>query len=79
MIGRFNQKLMEFDNEFLIKAYEEIQILNETGAFPPNPDHFRELANIRSRLYDMEYNMDATRKDILEEIARRWYYDKKQS
>lgn len=77
IVGRFNQKLMEHSNSFLVKAYEEIQILDETGAFSQNPKYFKELANERSKLYDSSYNMDATRKDILEEIARRWYFDNK--
>lgn len=78
IVGRFNQKLMEYDDEFILNVYEEIQILDETGAFPPNHKYFRELADIRSKLYNTQYNVDATRKDILEEIARRWYFENKQ-
>ena len=54
VVGRFNEKLMKYPDEKLMTAYEELQILSETG-----------------------YSLDATRADILEEIARRWYYSKK--
>lgn len=77
IVGNFNQKLMELDDDIIINAYEEIQILDETGAFPPGYKYFRELAEIRSKLYGTQYHVDATRKDILEEIARRWYFEKK--
>lgn len=76
-MGKFNQKLMEYSNEFIKKAYEEIQMLNETGVFPPNPKYFKELENERSKLYDTSYDMNATIKDVLEEIARRWYFENK--
>lgn len=77
IVGRFNQRLMDYDDEFLVKAYEEIKILYETGSFPPNPEHFKELARLRSELYSTSYDVSVTCTDIFEEICRRWYMAKK--
>lgn len=77
VVGRFNEKLMKYPDEKLMTAYEELQILSETGAFPPNAESFQQLARDRQRIYNTDYSLDATRADILEEIARRWYYSKK--
>lgn len=78
VVGRFNEKLMEYPDEKLMTAYEELQILSETGAFPPNTESFQQLAKVRQQIYNTDYSLDATRTDILEEIARRWYYSKKE-
>lgn len=78
LMRRFNEKLMEYPDEKLMTAYEELQILSETGAFPPNTESFQQLARIRQQLCNTDYSLDATRADILEEIARRWYYSKKE-
>lgn len=78
IVGRFNEKLMEYSDEKLMTAYEELQILFETGSFPPNAESFQQLAKVRQQIYNTNYNLDATRTDILEEIARRWYYSKKE-
>lgn len=75
IVGKFNQKLMEYSDDFLIKAYEEIKILHETGSFPPNSEHFKELARLRMDLYSTSYDVSATCTDIFEEICRRWYME----
>ena len=78
IVGRFNEKLMEYSDEKLMTAYEELQILFETGCFPPNAESFQQLARVRQQIYNTNYSLDATRTDILEEIARRWYCSKKE-
>lgn len=77
ILGKFNKKLMEYPDEKLLAAYEELQVLDETGAFPSNAKIFQELVRERQKMYNTSYSLDATRSDILDEIARRWHYDKK--
>lgn len=76
LVGNFNEALKKYDNEFLRGAYAELQILEETGSFPVGQKYFRELCDERHRLYGDARNIDATRKDLMNEIARRWYEDK---
>lgn len=76
IIGKFNEKLKNCSDKKLIAAYEELQVLSETGAFPSNAKAFRELAIERQQVYNTDYSLDATRSDIWEEIARRWYCGK---
>lgn len=73
LLGKFNEALKEYDNEFLRGAYAELQILKETASFPVGQKYFRELCDERHRLYGDVRNIDATRKDLMYEIARRWY------
>lgn len=73
LVGKFNEALKEYDNEFICGAYEELQALAETGSFPVGQKYFRELCDERHRIYGDARNIDATRKDLIDEIARRWY------
>jgi hypothetical protein len=72
-MGKFNKALMDYDDDFLIGAYEELQVLSETGCFPTGQKYFRELADLRHSMYHDGRNNDATKKDVMNEIARRWY------
>lgn len=73
IVKKFNEALKEYDDEFIRGAYTELQILEETGSFPVGQRYFRELCDERHRLYGGVRNIDATRKDLMDEIARRWY------
>lgn len=72
LIGKFNEKLREYEDAFLAKAYLELQYLDEMGAFPSDGVYFKELARVRQELYGIPKDIEGTRKDILDEIARRW-------
>lgn len=73
LAGKFNEALKEYDDEFIRGAYAELKILEETGSFPVGQKYFRELCDLRNQLYNDGRNIDATRTDLLNEIARRWY------
>ena len=73
LYGKFNELLKEYDNETLRKAYTELQFLEENGEFPVEHNYFIELCHERRRLYKTEVDIEATRRDLLAEIARRWY------
>lgn len=66
---------MEYDDDFILGVYRELVYLRKTGAFPIEQKYFRELCNLRHRLYG-EYgedrSIDNTKRDLLDEIARRW-------
>lgn len=72
-VGNFRELLKEYDDDFLRGAYAELQILEETGSFPIGQKYFRELCDLRHNSYHDGRNIDATRKDLMAEIARRWY------
>ena len=73
LVGKFNKALKEYDVEFIRGAYAELKILEETGSFPVGQKYFRKLCDLRNQLYNDGRNIDATRKDLLDEIACRWY------
>lgn len=73
LVGKFNEALKEYDDEFIRGAYAELQVLEETGSFLVGQKYFRELCDERHRLYGDGRNIDTTRKDLMNEIARRWY------
>lgn len=75
--AKFNSTILkEYCDEFIRGAYSELKILEETGSFPVGQKYFRELCDLRNRLYHDGRNIDATRTDLLNEIARRWYEGK---
>ena len=72
MLGDCNVKLKEYEDKKIMQAYKELQVLSDTGEMPADA-FFRELVKERQRIYNTEYNMDATKADVMAEIARRWY------
>lgn len=72
MLGDFNLKLKEYEGKKIMQAYEELQELSDTGEMPAE-SFFRELVKERQRIYNTDYNINATKADVMEEIARRWY------
>lgn len=73
VVGKFNETLQTYDDEYIRKAYEEVKILEETGSFPADQKYFHELCDLRNRLYQDGKNIDATKRDLMCEITRRWY------
>lgn len=71
-VKTFNEALREYDNDFLLGAYYELKYLPETGSFPPGQKYFRELVDLRAKLYSCYRDNNSTRKDLMDEIARRW-------
>lgn len=64
--------LAEYDEDFILGAYKELLHLRKTGSFPVGQKYFRELCNVRHRFYESERSLDDTKRDLLDEIARRW-------
>lgn len=64
--------LAEYDDDFILGAYKELLHLRNTGSFPVERKYFRELCDARYRLYEIERALDDTKRDLLDEIARRW-------
>ena len=75
-IGMFDKALMEYSDEFLLKAYQELEYMSENGCMPPGQMYFRELVDLRAKLYKSNRDNDTTKKDLFNEIARRWAKDK---
>lgn len=73
LVGKFNEALKKYDDEFIRGTYAELKILEETDSFPVGQKYFRELCDLRNQSYNDGRNIDATRTDLLNEIARRWY------
>lgn len=61
----------EYDDDFILGAYKELLYLRKTGALPVEPKYFRELCDVRYRLFD-DRSIDNTKRDLLDEIAKRW-------
>lgn len=75
-MNKFENNLMkvfaEYDNDFILGAYKELLYLRKTGSFPVGQKYFIELCDVRHRLYESERSLDDTKRDLLDEIARRW-------
>jgi len=61
----------ELMNEQLYNAFEEIEELNKTGVLPNGIA--REVTSSIGSLYDNTFGIDFTIKEIMYEIAKRWY------
>lgn len=72
MNKKFNEALMEYNDEFLANAYTELKYLSEKGAFHKDAKYFSELVDLRSKSYSCQKDIECTKKDLLNEIARRW-------
>ena len=62
----------EYDDDFILGAYKELLYLKKTGSFPVEQKYFRELCDVRHRLCKSGRSPDDTKRDLLDEIARRW-------
>ena len=76
LVGKFNEVLKEYDDEFIHGAYAELKIFEKTGFFPIGQKYFRQLCDLRHQLYNDGRNIDTTRKDLIDEIVCRWYEGK---
>jgi len=71
LVGKFNEALKEYDDDFLYGVYQEYQVLEETGVLPENCRYVRELQRLRQEMYH-DNSIDIIKKDVYAEIARRW-------
>lgn len=64
--------LSQYDNAFILGAYNELLVLRRTGTFPVGQKYFRDICDLRHRIYGSERSIDVAEGDLLNEIARRW-------
>lgn len=72
MCGLFNKKLEEYDDDYLKKAYEELMYLHNNGEFQKDYKYFKELWDLRKKLYQSQCSLECVENDLLHEISRRW-------
>lgn len=70
----FKQILTQYDNEFLCKAYVELQEMIKNELPLSHCEYFSVLCDLRYNIHkDKKQNLNETVTDFLYEIARRWY------
>lgn len=66
----FSDVLRKKTDEELFEAYQELKKLDETGVL--SSGIFQELCTARAELYHTDCSMDVTRREMMEELGRRW-------